>query len=104
MFRQNQTRRTSSTGCYGAYLDAVAAGKPRRRLTVDQLRTRLKDGRVDAVTREEPEAHRNPALEQQDGIAYILEDPDRLRQLREQLKKRERKIGRQHKKSRGLSM
>ena len=89
---------------YGAYLDAVAAGKPRGRLTVDQLRTRLEDGRVDAVTREEPEAHRNPALEQQDGIAYILEDLDKLRQLREQLKKRERKIGRQHKKSRGLSM
>ena len=40
--------------------------------------------------------------EQQEGIAYILEDPEKLRELREQLKKRERKAAKQHKRSRGL--
>ena len=89
---------------YGAYLDAVAAGKPRVRLTVDQLRSRIEDGRLEAAKSEKPEPRRDPAPKQQEGIAYILEDPERLRELRAQLKRRERKIGRQHKKSRGLSM
>ena len=87
---------------YGAYLNAVAAGKPRARLTVDQLRSRIEDGRVKAARSEKPEPRREPASKQQEGIAYILDDPEKLRQLREQLKKRERKLGRQHKKSRGL--
>ena len=89
---------------YGAYLDAVAAGKPRARLTVDQLRSRIKDGRVKTAKSKKSEARRHPAPRQQEGIAWILDDPEKLRELREQLKKRERKIGRQHKKSRGLSM
>ena len=89
---------------YGAYLDAVAAGKPRARLTVDQLHSRIEDGRVKAAKSEKPEPRREPTPKQQEGIAYILDDPERLRELREQLKKRERKIGRQHKRSRGLSM
>ena len=88
---------------YGAYFDAVAAGKPRARLTVDQLRSRIEDGRVKAAKSETPEPRRDPASKQQEGIAYILDDPERLRELREQLKKRERRIGRQHKKSRGLT-
>ena len=89
---------------YGAYLDAVAAGKPRVRLTVDQLRSRIEDGRVKAAKPEKPEPRRDPAPKQQEGIAYILDDPQKLRQLREQLKKRERKITRQHNRSRGLSI
>ena len=89
---------------YGAYLDSVAAGKPRARLTVDQLRSRIKDGRVKTAKSKKSEARRHPAPRQQEGIAWILDDPKKLRELREQLKKRERKIGRQHKKSRGLSM
>ena len=89
---------------YGAYLDAVAAGKPRARLTVDQLRSCIEDGRVKAAKSEKPEPRHEPAPKQQEGIAYILEDPEKLRELREQLKNRERKIGRQQKKSRGLSM
>ena len=89
---------------YGAYLDAVAAGKPRARLTVDQLRSRIEDGRAKAIKSEKPEPRRGPAPKQQEGIAYILDDPERLRQLREQLKERERKMGRQHKRSRGQSM
>ena len=89
---------------YGAYLDAVAAEKPRARLTVDQLRSRIKDGRVKTAKSKKSEARRHPAPSQEEGIAWILDDPEKLRELREQLKKRERKIGRQHKKSRGLSM
>ncbi len=88
---------------YGAYLDAVAAGKPRLRLTVDQLRSRIEDGRVRAAKSEKPEPRRDPAPKQEEGIAYILDDPERLRELRQQLKERQRKAGRQHKRSRGLS-
>ena len=89
---------------YGAYLDAVAAGKPRARLTVDQLRSRIEDGRVKAAKAEKPEPRREPAPKHQEGIAYILDDPERLRELRDQLKKRERKLGRHRNRSRGLSM
>ena len=89
---------------YGAYLDAVAAGKPRARLTVDQLRSRIEDGRVKSAKSNKPEPRRDPAPKQEEGIAYILEDPEKLRELREQLKQRERKIGRQNKRSRGRSM
>ena len=89
---------------YGAYLDAVAAGKPRVRLTVDQLRSRIEDGRVKAAESEKPGPRRDPAPKQQEGIAYILEDPEKLKELREQLKRRERQLGRQHKRSRGLSI
>ena len=88
---------------YGSYLDAVAAGKPRARLSVDQLRSRIQHGRVKTAKSEKPEPRRDPALRQEEGIAYILEDPERLRELREQLKKRERKIGKQQRRSRGLS-
>ena len=89
---------------YGAYLDADAAGKPRARLVVDQLRSRIEDGRVETARAEKPDPRREPAPKQQEGIAYILDDPERLRELREQLKKRERNLGRQHKRSRGLSI
>ena len=89
---------------YGAYLDAAAAGKPRARLTVDQLRSRIEHGRVKAAKSEKPEPRRDLASKQQEGIAYILDDPERLRELREQLKRRERQILRQHRRSRGLNM
>ena len=89
---------------YGAYLDAVAAGKTRARLTVDQLHSRIEDGRVKATRSERPESRRDPAPRQKEGIAYILDDPEKLRELREQLKKRERMLDGRHKKSRGLSI
>ena len=68
---------------YGAYLDAIAAGKPRARLTVDQLRDRIEDSSVEAAKVKEPEPRREPNPKPQEGIAYILEDPERLRDLRE---------------------
>ena len=89
---------------YGAYLDAVAAAKPRARLTLDQLRSRIQVGRVEAAESEKPDPRRDPAHKQEEGIAYILEDPEQLRELREQLKRRERKVGQHHKRSRRLSM
>ena len=89
---------------YGAYLDAVAAGEPRARLTVDQLRSRIEEGRVKTAKSEQPEPRRDPAPKQQDGIAYILEDPEKLRELREQLRNRQRKLGRHHRRIRGRSM
>ena len=108
----NEARRLEEAGgailadedTYGAYLDAVAAGKPRARLTVDQLRDRIEDGSGRAAKVEEPAPRREPAPKQEEGIAYILDDPEKLRELREQLKKREHKIGRQHKRGRGLTM
>ena len=42
--------------------------------------------------------------ERQKGIAWILDDPEKLRELREKAKKRDRKRGRHMRKSRGLSM
>ena len=91
-------------GTYGAYLDAVATGKPRARLAVEQLRSRIKDGRVKTAKTEKSQSRRDPVPEQEKGIAYILDDPEKLRQMREQLKKRERKVTRQHKRSRDLRM
>ena len=89
---------------YGPYLDSVAAGKPRARLTVDQLRSRIQEGSAKTTREQEPEPRRQAEPRQEDGIAYILDDPEKLRELREQLQKRELKIGRQHRRSRGRSM
>ena len=90
---------------YGAYLDAVAAGKPRappdRRPAAQPHRGRTRQGGRGGETGRHAGT---PAPKQEEGIAYILDDPERLRELREQLKRRERKIGQQRKKSRGLSM
>ena len=94
----------SDEDTYGAYLDAVAAGKPRAHLTVDQLRSRIEDGRLQAATSQQPKPRRDPAAKQEEGIAYILDDPQRLRELREQLKTSERKIGKQKSRSRSLKM
>ena len=53
---------------------------------------------------EEPEPGRDPAPKQQEGMAWILDDPEKFRELREQLEKRERKLGRHMRRSRSLSM
>ena len=89
---------------HGAYLDAIAAGKPRTRLTIDQLRSRIKDGRSESVEPETVGVRRESTPKQEEGIAYILDDLESLRELREQLKNRERKLGRHHRRSRGRSM
>ena len=114
---------------YGAYLDAIVAGKPRARLTVDQLRNRLDKNRTRVrkpkaqQPRPEPTprqergfAHRldddrqplnqpRPAVEgERQGFAHILDDPEKLRELRKKAEKRDLKLGRHMRRSRGLSM
>ena len=89
---------------YGAYLDAVAAGKPRARLAVDQLHDRIEDRRVETTKAEHPEPRRKPDSKREEGFAYILDDPEKLRELREQIKKRERKSGTRQTRGRGRSM
>ena len=89
---------------YGAYLDAVAAGKPRTRLVVDQLRDRIEDDRVEAMRAEKPETRREPVPKQEKGIAYILEDAEKLKELRKRAQNQDRKLGRHRRRRLGLSM
>ena len=64
------------------WLDTIAAGKHRAKLTVDQLRHRIEEGRVEAPQAEERQAQREPASKQEEGIAYILNDPKKLQEFR----------------------
>ena len=94
---------------YGAYLDAMTIGKARARLTVEQLRNRLRAGRVESPTPEpkaqEPILRREPAPKrEEEGFAHILDDPERLRELREKTEQQDRKRGKHQRRSRGLSM
>ena len=114
---------------YGAYLDAVTVGRGRAELTVEQLRSRLRENRTRVrkpkaqQPRPEPTprqeqgfAHRlgddrqprnqpRPAQEgERQGFAHILDDPEKLRELRKKAEQRERKLGRHIRKSRGVSM
>ena len=104
---------------YDAYLDAMTNGKARARLTVDQLRNRLRERRVETpAPRQEPvpeqrgfadRLNRSPTkplskTEQEKGFAYILDDPEKLRELREKAEKEDRKLGRHMRRSRGISM
>ena len=89
---------------YGAYLDAVPAGKPRVGLAVNQLRDRIQDGHVDLAQAAGSSSGRRQDTKHDKGIAYILDDPEKLRDLREQRRNRERRIARQRKRRHGLSM
>ncbi len=57
-----------------------------------------------AHTLDRPPAEPLSRSEQEKGFAYILDDPEELRKLREKAEKRERKLGRHMRRSRGLSM
>ena len=114
---------------YGAYLDAMTIGKARARLTVEQLRSRLRENRARAqkpevrqprrettAKKEQGFAHvldepRKPGKrpertddQEQQGFAHILDDPEKLRELREKAEQRDRKRGRHMRRRRGLSM
>ncbi len=110
---------TTEEDKYGPWLDAMTLGKSRAELTLKQLRNRLREGQVQTPAprpRPDPEpegfAHtldRPPAkplseAERQKGFAYILDDPEKLKELREKAEREERKRGRHHRRSRGLSM
>ena len=108
----DKARRLAETGeailkdedSYGPWLDTIAAGKPRAKLTVDQLRNRIEEGHVEAPKAEERRPRREPAPRQEEGIAYILDDPGKLAELRKQREERERKEGKQQRKGRHWSM
>ena len=94
---------------HGAYLDAITIGKARARLTVKQLRNRLRAGPFESPTPEpeaqEPKPQREPAPKrEEEGFAHVLDDPERLRELREKTEQRDRKRGKHQRRSRGLSM
>ena len=89
---------------YGTYLDAMTIGKARAWLTVEQLRNRLHHGRVAAPKPTEAKPRPTPAPNEEEGFAHILDDPAKLRELREKAEQQDRKLGRHHRRSRGLSM
>ena len=135
---------------YGAYIDAMTHGRSRARLSVQQLRSRLRENRVEAPKPAERKPRREPAprqdqgfarilyerdrlrnrdgrtdegeqqgfahtldrssarpldpSEQDKGFAHLLDDPEKLRKLLEKAEKRERKLGRHRRWSRGRSM
>ena len=89
---------------YGAYLDAMMIGKARARLTVEQLRNRLHHGRVAAPDPAEPTPRPKPAPKEEEGFAHILDDPEKLGELREKAEQQDRKLGRHQRRSRSLSM
>ena len=57
-----------------------------------------------AHTLDKPPAKPLSEAERQKGFAYILDDPKKLNELREKAEKEERKRGRHHRRSRGISM
>ena len=75
---------------YGAWLDTIAAGKPRARLTVDKLRNRIEEGRVQESKAEEQQPRRKPGPKQEETLA----------ELRKQREERERKEGKGQRKGR----
>ena len=89
---------------YGAYLDAMAVGKSRAQLTVEQLSGRLRGNRTRAPKPKAQQPRREPTAEQEQGFAHILDNRESLRELREKAVRRARKRGRHLRRSRGLSI
>ena len=89
---------------FGAYLDAMTIGKARARLTVEQLRSRLRENHALVRKTKAQQPRPDPTPRQEQGFAHILDDPETLRELREKAKERNRKFGRHIRKSRGVSM
>ena len=93
---------------YGAYFDAMTIGKSRAQLTVEQLRNRLRASRVEAMAprpeAREPKQRTETTPQQQEGFAHILDDPQKLSELREKADKRDRRLGRHKRRSHAISM
>ena len=107
----------AATGCailtneerYGPYLDAMTIGKARARLSVEQLRNRLRASPCESPTSDlqaqEPKPQRQPAPKrEEEGFAHILDDPEKLRELREKAEQQDRKRGKHQRRNPGLSM
>ena len=89
---------------YGAYLDAMTIGKARARLTVEQLRNRLRENRTRLRKPKAQQPQAEPTPKKEKGFAHILDDPQKLRELRDKAEQRDRKRGRHLRRSRGLTM
>ena len=114
---------------YGAYLDAMTIGEARAELTVEQLRSRLRENRarVRKPKAQQPRPEPTPKQErgfahileerrksemrssqtdqgEQQGFADILDNPEKLRELREKTEQQNRKRSRHLRRSRRLSM
>ena len=89
---------------YGAYLDAITIGKSRARLTVEQLRSRLRENRTRAAKPEVRQPRPEPRPKHEQGFAHILDDREKLKELRKKAEQRDRKRGRHLRRRRGLSM
>ncbi|MDE2807502.1 MAG: hypothetical protein OXN90_03715 [Gemmatimonadota bacterium] len=89
---------------YGAYLEAMTLGKARARLTVEQLINRLRENRTRSAKPEARQPRPGPRAKQEQGFAHILEDREKLRELREKAEKRDRKRGSHMRRSRALSI
>ena len=94
---------------YGPYLDTMTIGKARARLSVEQLRNRLRADPFESPTPEpeaqEPKPQRQPAPKrEEEGFVHILDDPEKLRELREKAERQDRKRGKHQRRSWGLSM
>ena len=89
---------------YGPWLTTIPAGKHRARLAVDQLRNRIEEGRVEAPKAAKRQSQREPASKKEEGIAYILDDPEKLQEFRKRREERERKERKEQRKGRHWSM
>ena len=89
---------------YGAYLEAMTIGKSRAQLTVEQLRNLLRENRARVRKPETQRPRPDPTPRQEQGFAHILDDPEKLRELREKANKRHRKRGKHMRRNRGLSI
>ena len=76
---------------YGAYLDAMIIGKARVRLTVEQLRDRLRENRARVARPEQRQPRREPAPRQEQGFAHKLDQPRKPRAQQEQKSEEDRK-------------
>ena len=59
---------------YGAYLDAMTIGKARARLTLEQLRNRLRENRARVPKPDVQQPRREPAPKQEQGFAHVLDE------------------------------
>ena len=89
---------------YGAWLDAMTIGKSRAQLTVEQLGNRLRENRTRAQKPKAQQPRRESTAEQEQGFAHILDDREKLRELREKAEQRARKRGKHMRRSRGLGI
>ena len=89
---------------YGAWLDAMTIGNARAQLTVEQLTSRLRENRTRVRKPKAQQPRRDSAPKQEQGFAHILDEREKLKELRKKAEQRERKRSRHLRRSRGLTL